>query len=299
MTALSNDDHAHFITQAEFGLGFHMISALQTMGRKVSLWPVNNAQRELYEKLPVLTLNGDTDQFPGKNGDISNVFFIVNQSLSCNEKIPTELFSNELKRVALALEKNPQAKLFAVLPYNSNQEQTEEFFKLQKSATIFLSPNLFGFKDQALLDHYFSYAPYFNQIPKPLEAAYPLLFVREMATFILSALQIKNLSGKIICVESQTPSLVEWHLHFLEAFGIKAPQGLKKIFSSLIQQNKKTTFSLHQDKGNVFNLDFQNAKELFPMNMSSLKKSMQLIYLQYKNATPDSNTSHFTYRNLP
>jgi len=235
-------------------LGYQCAGAFQRLGRRMIGLLKNNTELGRLKHIPMQTMIYDWELDLGEwkfsKDDFSAFLATPFPNLSLNTSLTDEACEKLSRLIALVQSTNAKTHIILVLPESSSLEQIK---KLQgPSTTIFLSPAVYSFRDQGLMD---SSLKALAEKPESLlktpthREEFSLVFAGDLAGFLISAPGNDKLYGEIIEVPAQKISLGEWQKHFSEAFRAEVDvlNKIKSTFSSSWRfpklQTARTTIS--------------------------------------------------------
>jgi len=304
-TGLERGDNI-LIPEVHRGFSYQLAAALTRLGRKV-VGLIEDAS--IAQSLTVLNArylkyhfreSQDWNAHPLLSFDYTINAFVLSFHNSLTEgKIPSpEEWKNalELCKALSASSKNPQ--FIGIFPQNFSQNSLEEFYSISpQTTTLFLTPLVFGFRDEFLFDYLFEIPTNERiQLGKKLKNAQPqelpFVFVGDLVGFILSTLGDQKYFGKVVNVPATFKSPLEFANEFLKsnAEELSAFDRLKNL-SHFLQKNPLSDFldrrlaslkfsqnlGLHEDGRSIAKAlpRANEALEIFPTLLSSPERIFQ------------------------
>jgi hypothetical protein len=221
------------LTQPGRGLSYQIAGALQRLGRRmIGLVPTAQDQARIKE-IPMQTyvhdwLNPDSGPLEFSQ-PFSTLVVAPEPWLGRNHGLERSVVLGLEKLLQEAQSLNPELEVIFVVPAATEFGLLAKIRRfLPSKGILFVTPAVFGFRDEALMDQALGYL---SDEPGALESrspsliqteSTPLVYAGDVASFVVSAPGRSDLYGKVIEIPPSAKSIEEWREAFLKAFQPKA-----------------------------------------------------------------------------
>lgn len=269
-----DEAQAHYVDLPSQTTGFHLATALQRLGRKVV--SIKTASAQDLASLPIFFAD-DLNAVSLKEENVAAAFFCADPFLTRNERPTDEALEQIISRAIIIKKNNPKAQILFLVPKNLVGSQLKKISDPLPKATIFVSPALYGFRDQQLFDKLLEQKHSIFPSWKIDQNKCDYLFLPDAIGFLIGALGNKTIESKIIVLPetcSKPNKIVdEFLLNFY-------PKG-KTLFSTAASLLKQSLdFDINPSAFEY--TKSPKALDLFPTALKTLERGMKECCRQYQ-----------------